>query len=229
MGLSSKRWSDGVAPMVKRIFSILGIGLVYLACSSDEGDDKGDGEDDGGSSATGSGATGNTSGSAQAGGSGGGSSGGNCRADAGLTASCEQLCAAFQAADCQLLDLSVPYIYRLYVGSGESHDDCVKECVEGDLRQGSLADTPSKCGPELSQYIARTASKTCVNRDPARNFDGQWDWTGLADAAENLTGCGERCLDLPSCNSSTCNGSMSAGSVFCSWSCSGRICEQSCN
>jgi hypothetical protein len=210
---------------VNRVFAISSIGLLYLACSlnADDGEDVGGASGDTGSSA-------NTGNNTNAGGSGsGGGAGTGCRADAGLTESCEQLCDAFQAADCQLLDLSVPYIYRLYVGSGESRAECVDECVQGDLRQGALMDTPTKCGPELSQYIASAAGRTCVNRDPSKNFDGQWDWTGLAEPATSLTNCGERCLDLPSCNSSTCNASMSAGDVFCSWSCSGRICEQSCN
>jgi hypothetical protein len=208
--------------MKKRLIAIVCSGVLYLACASDAED----GEGGGGSSPQGSGASASTPAS-------GSSSGGNseaCRSDdASLTTSCEQLCDRFLAADCQLLDLSVPYIYRLYVNSGESRAACVSECVAGDLRQGALVDAPDKCGPELSQYIARAATKTCVNRNAAKNFQGQWDWTGTEDASATLTACGERCLDLPTCSSSTCNGSMSAGSVSCSWSCSGRTCEQSCN
>lgn len=153
----------------------------------------------------------------------------NCGADDGLEATCGRLCDAFASPSCQLLDLHVPYVYRIYVNKGDARADCVRECVEGDTRMQSLSGLAAQCGPELRAYIDRIAQNRCVNADPPRNFDGQWDWTGAGEQAGGLTACAERCVGLPTCNAATCSGSLSAGGVTCFWQCSGRTCEQMCN
>lgn len=228
------------------VLGVIGVsGLLGVACSSSEsdGDSAGCSSDqeckgericvDGACVSPGEeGASGSDGGVA---GTNGGSAGGtsstepttSCQADPGLEQACIGLCDAFKTSGCTLMDLSVRDVYRLYVNDGD--DDCVDECVAGDLRQDSLPDAPTKCGSALRAYVERAAQNTCINVDPAKNFYGQWDWEGLEAEANALTACGQECLNLPTCSPSTCNGSMSAGDVFCSWACNGRVCEQSCN
>jgi hypothetical protein len=147
--------------------------------------------------------------------------------DPGLEDACTALCDAFMSSGCSLMDLIVRDVYRLYVN--DTDDNCVEECVAGDLRQDSVPDAPTKCGPALAAYVERAAQNTCINAEPSKNFYGQWDYKGLDAEGSALIECGQECLDLPTCNPTTCNGSMSAGGVFCSWACSGRVCEQTCN
>lgn len=201
--------------------------LLLLAASCSGGNESSPG-DEGSAGADGSGTAGTGD---EAGASTGPTSNGepktSCQADAGLEEACIGLCNAFHESGCTLMDLMVRDIYRLYVNDDD--DDCVEECVAGDIAQDSLPNAPTKCGSALKAYVERAAQNTCINIDPSKNFYGQWDWEGLEEEANALSACGEQCLDLPTCSPSTCNGSMSAGDVFCSWACKGRVCEQSCN
>lgn len=200
------------------------VGLVLAACasSSDEGSsaDKGSAGADGNAGNDAAGASGQEPGP-------GGDPSSSCVGDPGLEDACSALCDAFMSSGCSLMDLSVRDVYRLYVN--DSDDNCVEECVAGDLRQDSVPDAPTKCGPALAAYIERAAQNTCINADPNKNFFGQWDYKGLDAEGGALIECGQECLDLPTCDPTTCNGSMSAGDVFCTWACSGRVCEQTCN
>jgi hypothetical protein len=195
--------------------------LVLAACSPNAGGENGS-AGEGSAGADGDAAAGASSGPGP-----GGDTSSSCGGDPGLADACTALCDAFMSSGCSLMDLSVRDVYRLYVN--DSDDNCVEECVAGDVRQDSVPDAPTKCGPALSAYVERAAQNTCINADPSKNFYGQWDYKGLDAEGSALIECGQECLDLPTCDPSTCNGSMSAGDVFCTWACSGRVCEQTCN
>lgn len=200
--------------------------VVLAACSSGAGGEGG-AADEGSAGADGTDGNDAAGASSGPGPEPGGDPSASCEGDPGLEDACTALCDAFAESGCTLMDLAVRDVYRLYVNDND--DNCVEECVAGDVRQDSVPDAPTKCGPALTAYVQRAAQNTCINIDPSKNFFGQWDYKGLDAEGSALIECGIECLDLPTCDPATCNGSMSAGDVFCTWACSGRVCEQSCN
>ena len=148
--------------------------------------------------------------------------------EASLAAACKKLCDNVAAASCAMLEFHVPRVYDLYtIYDGKptwATEDCPAACLEQKLGKG--------CSTETGKAIDCIAGGTCEDKDKFSSSGRTGQWRAPKSCAElgrDVYVCGKQCLGLTTCDPSTCNDRLSAGTVFCYWACEDDVCQQHCN